>query len=148
MLELWTERTVPSLRTAIALPYPQSVLGSWETEAHQAEQGTGLAPVDCCVRGQSAAHRVCQCVLGDLRASSWEATLQKVWAGKCWCQFRVRHQDLHTGTIFCTYSDSITHLMGFGNKIRVFRGTQRMPPLGLPSCSRSQLLIFCWLLIM
>lgn len=147
MLELWAERTVPSPRTAIASPYLQSTLGSWETEAHQSEQGTGLKPLDCCVNGQITAHCVCQCVPGDLRASCWEATLQKMWAGKCQCQVRVRHQDLHTGKIFCTYSDSIRPLMDFGNKIRV--GTQRRQ---LTSCSRSQLwtqlLTFCWLLIM
>lgn len=133
MLELWAERTVPSPRTAIALSYPQSTLGSWEIEAHQTEQRTGLELRDCCVDGHSTAHRVCQCMLGDLRASSWKATFQKVWAGKCQCQ--VRHQDLHTRKIFCTYSDSIRPLMDFGNKIRVFIGTQRN---WLTSCSSSQ----------
>lgn len=77
MLELWAERTVPSSRTAIALPYPPSTLGSWETEAHQTEQGTGLEPLDGCVKGQSTAHRVCQCVLGDLRASSWRPPFRR-----------------------------------------------------------------------
>lgn len=134
VLELRAERKVPSPRTAIALPHPQSTLGSWETEAHQTEQGTGLKPEDCCLNGQSTAHHVC--VPGDLRAPSWEATLQKMKAGKCWCQLRIRHQDLHSGAIFSTYSDSVRPLMDSGNKIKVFRGTQGRQ---LTSCSRSQL---------